>query len=178
MTPCKRGVSDLGCGRGHDRRSGQIWWSLTPRYRHLPPRRRGSNWCGRQSAPPGVLGHYVAAMIAVRAKLKARPAGLALLAIGTGLDAAEGGTPRARPCSPHGSPLWVSSPSLYTCLNIPELATFAFGERVNSNANSRRASDRLPKRPRLRSRSRCSGSVYSGPWPRRDDTFVRRRHIW
>jgi hypothetical protein len=34
-----------------------------------------------------------------------------------------GGTPRARPCSPHGSPLWVSSPSLYTCLNIPELAT-------------------------------------------------------
>jgi len=47
-----------------------------------------------------------------------------------------GGTPRARPCSPHGSPLWVSSPSLYTCLNIPELATFAFGERVNSNATS------------------------------------------
>ena len=24
MTPFKRGVSDLGCGRGHDRRSGQI----------------------------------------------------------------------------------------------------------------------------------------------------------
>ena len=31
MTPCKRGVSDLGCGRGHDRRRGQISWSLTPR---------------------------------------------------------------------------------------------------------------------------------------------------
>ena len=31
MTPCKRGVSDLGCGRGHDRRHGQISWSLTPR---------------------------------------------------------------------------------------------------------------------------------------------------
>jgi hypothetical protein len=66
-----------------------------------------------------------------------------------------GETPRARPCCPHGSPLWVSSPSLYTCLNIPELATFAFGERVNSNANSRRASDRLPKRPRPRSRPNC-----------------------
>jgi hypothetical protein len=31
MTPFKRGVSDLGCGRGHDRRCGQISWSLTPR---------------------------------------------------------------------------------------------------------------------------------------------------
>src|SRR5512134_3818452 len=31
MTPCTRGVSDLGCGRGHDRRRGQISWSLTPR---------------------------------------------------------------------------------------------------------------------------------------------------
>ena len=31
-TPCKRGVSDLGPGRGHDRRCGQISWSLTPRY--------------------------------------------------------------------------------------------------------------------------------------------------
>ena len=27
-------------------------------------------------------------------------------------------------------------PSLHTRLNFPELATFAFGERVNSNANS------------------------------------------
>lgn len=34
MTPFYRGVSDLGCGRGHDRRRGQISWSLTPRYRH------------------------------------------------------------------------------------------------------------------------------------------------
>src|SRR4051812_3274010 len=100
MTPCKRGVSDLGCGRGHDRRSGQIWWSLTPRYRQLPPRRRGSNWCGRQRAPPRVLGHYVAAMIAVRNKLKARPAGLALLAIGTGLDAAEREHPARGPVPP------------------------------------------------------------------------------
>jgi hypothetical protein len=31
MKPFKRGVSDLGCGRGHDRRRGQISWSLTPR---------------------------------------------------------------------------------------------------------------------------------------------------
>ncbi len=31
MAPCKRGVSDLGCGRGHDRKRGQISWSLTPR---------------------------------------------------------------------------------------------------------------------------------------------------
>ena len=31
MTPFQRGVSDLGCGRGHDRQSGQISWSLTPR---------------------------------------------------------------------------------------------------------------------------------------------------
>jgi len=31
MTPCTRGVSDLGCGRGHDRRRGQISWSLAPR---------------------------------------------------------------------------------------------------------------------------------------------------
>jgi hypothetical protein len=31
MTPFYRGVSDLGCGRGHDRRRGQISWSLTPR---------------------------------------------------------------------------------------------------------------------------------------------------
>ena len=31
MTSCTRGVSDLGCGRGHDRRRGQISWSLTPR---------------------------------------------------------------------------------------------------------------------------------------------------
>jgi hypothetical protein len=30
-TPCKRGVSDLGCGRGHDRKRGQTSWSLTPR---------------------------------------------------------------------------------------------------------------------------------------------------
>ena len=30
-TPCKRGVSDPGCGREHDRRRGQISWSLTPR---------------------------------------------------------------------------------------------------------------------------------------------------
>ena len=30
MTLFKRGVSDLGCGRGHDRRCGQISWSLTP----------------------------------------------------------------------------------------------------------------------------------------------------
>jgi hypothetical protein len=39
MTPCKRGVSDLGCGRGHDRRRGQISWSLTPR----SPRWRGDD---------------------------------------------------------------------------------------------------------------------------------------
>ena len=31
------------------------------------------------------------------------------------------------------------------------------------SANSRSASERLPDRPRSRSRSRCSGSVYSGP---------------
>jgi len=34
MTPFYRGVSDLGCGRGHDRRRGQISWSLTPRSPH------------------------------------------------------------------------------------------------------------------------------------------------
>jgi hypothetical protein len=39
MTPCTRGVSDLGCGRGHDRRRGQISWSLTPR----SPRWRGDD---------------------------------------------------------------------------------------------------------------------------------------
>jgi hypothetical protein len=39
MTPCKRGVSDLGCGREHDRRRGQISWSLTPR----SIRRRGDD---------------------------------------------------------------------------------------------------------------------------------------
>jgi hypothetical protein len=37
MTPFKRGVSDLGCGRGHDRRRGQISWSLTP---------PSTRWCG------------------------------------------------------------------------------------------------------------------------------------
>jgi len=41
MTPCKRGVSDLGCGRGHDRRRGQISWSLTPRSN----RSRGDDPC-------------------------------------------------------------------------------------------------------------------------------------
>jgi hypothetical protein len=30
----QRGVSDLFCGRGRDRKRGQISWSLTPRYRH------------------------------------------------------------------------------------------------------------------------------------------------
>ena len=39
MAPCTRGVSDLGCGRGHDRRPGQISWSLTPR----SPRWRGDD---------------------------------------------------------------------------------------------------------------------------------------
>jgi len=40
MTPCTRGVSDLGCGRGHDRRRRQISWSLTPRRHSLAPSRR------------------------------------------------------------------------------------------------------------------------------------------
>ena len=35
----QRGVSDLDCGRGPDRRPGQISWSLTPR----SPRWRGDN---------------------------------------------------------------------------------------------------------------------------------------
>ena len=39
MTPFQRGVSDLGCGRGRDRRRGQIPWSLTPR----SPRWRGND---------------------------------------------------------------------------------------------------------------------------------------
>ena len=41
MTPCKRGVSDLRCGRGHDRKRSQISWSLTPRSQSLA---RSSSW--------------------------------------------------------------------------------------------------------------------------------------
>jgi hypothetical protein len=52
-------------------------------------------------------------MIAVRNKLKARPAGLALLAIGTGLDAAEGNTPREALFPPRFPPLGVISEPIH-----------------------------------------------------------------
>jgi hypothetical protein len=52
MAPFNRGVSDLGCGRGHDRRRGQISWSLTPRYCDWPPcRRRGIVAGGTERRP-------------------------------------------------------------------------------------------------------------------------------
>jgi hypothetical protein len=55
----RRGVSDLGCGRGHDRRRGQISWSLTPR----SPRCRGETVAkssGRQHTPPAFSGREAA----------------------------------------------------------------------------------------------------------------------
>src|SRR6478735_4315284 len=42
-----RGVSDLDCGRGDDRRCGQISWSLTPRSTHWRGNDRGE---GERSA--------------------------------------------------------------------------------------------------------------------------------
>jgi hypothetical protein len=50
MTLFKRGVSDLGCGRGHDRRRGQISWSLTPRLPSVSPRRAALNNVSRGGA--------------------------------------------------------------------------------------------------------------------------------
>ena len=47
MTSCKRGVSDLDCGRGHNRRRGHISWSLTPR---LPSVSRAGQPCAYRAA--------------------------------------------------------------------------------------------------------------------------------
>jgi len=52
MTSLQRGVSDLGCGRGDDRQSGQISWSLTPRSYVLSASTR-RHVRGRQRPPPG-----------------------------------------------------------------------------------------------------------------------------
>ena len=52
MTPCTRGVSDLGCGRGHDRRRGQIPWSLTPRDHLWRPHGQWRNQVGGTGRRP------------------------------------------------------------------------------------------------------------------------------
>jgi hypothetical protein len=52
----QRGVSDHICGRGRDRRLGQISWSLTPRLPSVSPRRAA--WrlpCGRRRRPDSPL---------------------------------------------------------------------------------------------------------------------------
>jgi hypothetical protein len=102
MTPFKRGVSDLGCGRGHDRRRGQISWSLTPR----SPRWRGNDrGDGERSATHAdrVVGtrslHRTSTCSGRQKSVKAGWPNQ----IGAGrLEG--GGTPRVGPCSPSCSP--------------------------------------------------------------------------
>jgi hypothetical protein len=49
----QRGVSDHICGRGRDRRLGQISWSLTPRLPSVSPCRAAWRLPVRPKAPPG-----------------------------------------------------------------------------------------------------------------------------
>ena len=106
MTTLKRGVSDLGCGRGHDRRRGQISWSLTPR----SPRCRGDDrGDGERSATHAdhVLGtrslHRTSTCSGGQKSVRA-----GWLESDRRGTSQERGTPRVGPCSPLCSPGNVS----------------------------------------------------------------------
>ena len=114
------GVSDPCCGRRRDRRSGQIWWSLTPRYR--PDRFAGAVELVRaaksSARSPGSVSRGVDCSWN---KPPARSAAPASLAMSTGLDAAGGEHLARGPVPPTVPPSWMSSSRSHTCLNIPEL---------------------------------------------------------
>ena len=103
MTPFKRGVSDLGCGRGHDRRCGQISWSLTPRSYSLAlslPWRSRAVGGKRRPCSPSRKSPTLIHLRGVTDALVARRHRSEL----TATRRAVGGTPRAGPCSPRRSP--------------------------------------------------------------------------
>ena len=102
-TPFKLGVSDLGCGRGHDRRRGQISWSLTPRSYSLAlslPWRRLAVGGKRRPCSPSRKSPTLIHLSGVTEALVARRQ-----SIRPGRNtSSKGGTPRAGPCSRRRSP--------------------------------------------------------------------------
>jgi len=103
MTPCTRGVSGPGCGRGHDRRRGRISWSLTPRSDSLA---LSLTWRSlavggkRRPCSPCRKSLTLIHLSGVTEALATRTPSIRL----GRSTSSRGRTPRAGPCSPRRSP--------------------------------------------------------------------------
>jgi hypothetical protein len=129
MTLSKRGVSDLGCGRGHERRRGQISWSLTPRSAWWRGDHRGEVERSARHADRvlGTGSHNRTSTCSGRQK--SVKAGWSNQLGAGGLR--RGGTPRVGPCSPLCSPWRGVTSSVSRALEpgLPPLRTFCRGPR-------------------------------------------------